>query len=159
MVSVRRMRTPFFFAWATRGGGVPVAGGISRQPFALGVPLLEKRRSVDGLAGGLPKRNTGPGYHLEDEVELQYYRLQKISEGQIDLNTGDGNPCPVKATHKPIIAIGLLLRRRQTRSAVAATTSNPKADGSGTGWKASPTGLSNPEVKVLCVPSGVISRM
>jgi type I restriction enzyme, R subunit len=23
-------------------------------------------------------------------VELQYYRLQKISEGQIDLNTGDG---------------------------------------------------------------------
>ena len=40
----------------------------------------------------LPKRNTGPGYHLEDEVELQYYRLQKISEGQIDLTTGDGKP-------------------------------------------------------------------
>jgi type I restriction enzyme, R subunit len=40
----------------------------------------------------LPKRETGPGYHLEDEVELQYYRLQKISEGQIDLNTGDGKP-------------------------------------------------------------------
>lgn len=40
----------------------------------------------------LPKRDTGPGYHVEDEVELQYYRLQKISEGQIDLNTGDGKP-------------------------------------------------------------------
>ncbi len=40
----------------------------------------------------LPKRDTGPGYHLEEEVELQYYRLQKISEGQIDLNTGDGKP-------------------------------------------------------------------
>jgi type I restriction enzyme, R subunit len=40
----------------------------------------------------LPKRDTGPGYHLEDEVELQYYRLQKISEGTIDLNTGDGKP-------------------------------------------------------------------
>ncbi len=40
----------------------------------------------------LPKRDTGPGYHLEDEVELQYYRLQKISEGQIDLTTGDGKP-------------------------------------------------------------------
>ena len=40
----------------------------------------------------LPRRDTGPGYHLEDEVELQYYRLQKISEGQIDLNTGDGKP-------------------------------------------------------------------
>ena len=30
--------------------------------------------------------------HLEDEVELQYYRLQKISEGQIDLNTAGGQP-------------------------------------------------------------------
>ena len=40
----------------------------------------------------LPKREAGPGQHLEDEIELQYYRLQKISEGQIDLNTGDGHP-------------------------------------------------------------------
>jgi type I restriction enzyme R subunit len=40
----------------------------------------------------LPKREDEPGYHLEDEVELQYYRLQKISEGQIDLSTGDGKP-------------------------------------------------------------------
>ena len=40
----------------------------------------------------LPKRETGPGQQLEDEIELQYYRLQKISEGQIDLNTGDGHP-------------------------------------------------------------------
>jgi type I restriction enzyme, R subunit len=23
----------------------------------------------------LPKRDTGPGYHLEEDVELQYYRL------------------------------------------------------------------------------------
>lgn len=37
----------------------------------------------------LPRRGTGPGYHLDDEVELQYYRLQKISEGRISLNTGD----------------------------------------------------------------------
>lgn len=40
----------------------------------------------------LPKRDSGPGYRLEDEVELQYYRLQKISEGQIDLNSGDVKP-------------------------------------------------------------------
>jgi type I restriction enzyme R subunit len=40
----------------------------------------------------LPRRNTGPGYDFGDEVELQYYRLQKISEGQIALNTGDGSP-------------------------------------------------------------------
>jgi len=40
----------------------------------------------------LPKRETGPLLHLEDEIELQYYRLQKISEGQIDLNKGKGKP-------------------------------------------------------------------
>lgn len=40
----------------------------------------------------LPKRDTGPDRHLEDEVELQYYRLQKISDGRIDLNTGDAKP-------------------------------------------------------------------
>ena len=38
----------------------------------------------------LPKRDLELVLHLEDEVELQYYRLQKISEGQIDLKTGDG---------------------------------------------------------------------
>lgn len=38
----------------------------------------------------LPKRETGLAYHLDNEVELQYYRLQKISEGQIDLNAGEG---------------------------------------------------------------------
>ena len=40
----------------------------------------------------LPRRSSGPAYHLEDEVELQYYRLQKISEGQIDLKGGSVNP-------------------------------------------------------------------
>jgi type I restriction enzyme, R subunit len=40
----------------------------------------------------LPKRESGPGYQLDDEIELQYYRLQKISEGQIDLTTGKVHP-------------------------------------------------------------------
>jgi len=40
----------------------------------------------------LPRREGGGPIHLEDEVELQYYRLQKISEGQIDLNEGEGKP-------------------------------------------------------------------
>ena len=40
----------------------------------------------------LPKRDTGLVYNLDEEVELQYYRLQKISEGRIDLSTGEGNP-------------------------------------------------------------------
>ncbi len=37
----------------------------------------------------LPKRDSEMGIHLEDEIELQYYRLQKISEGQIDLTPGE----------------------------------------------------------------------
>lgn len=40
----------------------------------------------------LPKREDGGPVHLEDEVELQYYRLQKISEGRIDLSAGEGQP-------------------------------------------------------------------
>jgi len=40
----------------------------------------------------LPRRDGGGPLHLEDEVELQYYRLQKISEGRIDLNAGAAHP-------------------------------------------------------------------
>lgn len=38
----------------------------------------------------LPKRGTGQDYHLDDEVALKYYRLQKISEGAIELQKGGG---------------------------------------------------------------------
>ena len=41
------------------------------------------------LLSKLPRKATGAGYHLEDDVELEYYRLQKISEQQIDLTSGD----------------------------------------------------------------------
>lgn len=37
----------------------------------------------------LPRKASGTAYHLEDDVELEYYRLQKISEGQIDLTSGE----------------------------------------------------------------------
>lgn len=40
----------------------------------------------------LPRREGGSEVHIEDEVELQYYRLQKISEGQIDLESGSAQP-------------------------------------------------------------------
>ncbi|MEZ4786163.1 MAG: type I restriction endonuclease [Candidatus Kapaibacterium sp.] len=40
----------------------------------------------------LPKRGTGLAYHLDEEVELQYHRLQKISEGRIDLSEGEATP-------------------------------------------------------------------
>jgi len=36
----------------------------------------------------IPRRETGPEYHLDDEVALKYYRLQKISEGALDLEPG-----------------------------------------------------------------------
>jgi type I restriction enzyme R subunit len=39
----------------------------------------------------LPKRQTGR-YELEDEVVLKYYRLQKISEGSINLEVGEPEP-------------------------------------------------------------------
>jgi type I restriction enzyme R subunit len=36
----------------------------------------------------LPHREGGGTVQLDDEVELQYYRLQKIGEGRIDLSAG-----------------------------------------------------------------------
>ena len=40
------------------------------------------------LTSKLPRRSTGPAYQFDDEVRLEYYRLQKISEGSINLNEG-----------------------------------------------------------------------
>jgi type I restriction enzyme R subunit len=40
------------------------------------------------LALKLPKRKSGPNYQFDDDVQLQYYRLQKISEGSINLAEG-----------------------------------------------------------------------
>jgi len=40
------------------------------------------------LALKLPKRKSGPSYQFDDEVQLKYYRLQKISEGSISLIEG-----------------------------------------------------------------------
>ncbi|WP_019955073.1 type I restriction endonuclease subunit R [Yoonia vestfoldensis] len=43
------------------------------------------------LATKLPKRGAGPSYQFDDEVRLEYYRLQKISEGSISLSDGQSN--------------------------------------------------------------------
>lgn len=40
----------------------------------------------------LPRRSSGAGYDVEDEVLLRFYRLQKISEGSIDLEQGEADP-------------------------------------------------------------------
>jgi type I restriction enzyme, R subunit len=44
------------------------------------------------LAVKLPRRSTGPNYQFDETVRLEYYRLQKISEGSINLNEGEAKP-------------------------------------------------------------------
>ena len=44
------------------------------------------------LSPKLPRRESGPAYHFDDEVRLEYYRLQKISEGSISLREGGAQP-------------------------------------------------------------------
>ncbi len=44
------------------------------------------------LAAKLPRRRRGPAYQFDDEVRLEYYRLQKISEGSISLKEGEAQP-------------------------------------------------------------------
>jgi type I restriction enzyme, R subunit len=43
------------------------------------------------LSSKLPRRNSGPSYIFDDTVRLEYYRLQKISEGSINLRDGRKN--------------------------------------------------------------------
>jgi type I restriction enzyme R subunit len=44
------------------------------------------------LSAKLPRRKSGPAYRFDDEVRLEYYRLQKISEGSISLKDGEARP-------------------------------------------------------------------
>jgi type I restriction enzyme R subunit len=44
------------------------------------------------LSPKLPKRTAGQRYSFDDEVRLEYYRLQKISEGSISLREGKAQP-------------------------------------------------------------------
>jgi type I restriction enzyme R subunit len=44
------------------------------------------------LALKLPKRSQGKSYQFDDEIDLNYYRLQKISEGSISLDEGQAKP-------------------------------------------------------------------
>ena len=44
------------------------------------------------LTAKLPHRKSGPAYQFDDEVRLEYYRLQKISEGSISLTNGGARP-------------------------------------------------------------------
>ncbi len=44
------------------------------------------------LSSKLPRRRSGPAYQFDDEVRLDYYRLQKISEGSISLSKEYARP-------------------------------------------------------------------
>jgi type I restriction enzyme R subunit len=44
------------------------------------------------LAAKLARRRGGPTYQFDDDVRLEYYRLQKISEGSISLQEGQARP-------------------------------------------------------------------
>ncbi len=44
------------------------------------------------LSPKLPKRTSGTAYQFDEEVRLEYYRLQKIAEGSIDLREGYSKP-------------------------------------------------------------------
>lgn len=60
------------------------------------------------LAAKLPRRNSGTAYQFDDDVRLEYYRLQKISEGSISLRNGVGSPL-----HGPLQVGTGLLREEQ----------------------------------------------
>ena len=54
---------------------------------------LEKLYSyIRFLLTKLPRGDHGPVYNFDDEVALKFYRLQKISEGSIDLEPGKEEP-------------------------------------------------------------------
>lgn len=61
---------------------VPYQDSDLEKLYAYGRFLLTK----------LPRRGSGAGYELEDEVALRFYRLQKMSEGKIDLEAGEAEP-------------------------------------------------------------------
>lgn len=42
------------------------------------------------LSAKLPRRKAAPNYDFDDTIRLEYYRLQKISEGSISLQEGKG---------------------------------------------------------------------
>ncbi len=44
------------------------------------------------LSAKLPRRHEGATYRFDDEVQLEYYRLQKISEGSISLQDYEARP-------------------------------------------------------------------
>jgi len=77
---------------------------------------LEKLYSyIRFLLTKLPRVESGPIYRFDDDVSLKYYRLQKISEGSIDLPAGSPEPVSgptaagTKASHPDEIELSRLI--------------------------------------------------
>jgi len=63
------------------------------QVIPYGDSDLEKLYAyVRFLLPKLPRKDSGPQYHFDDEVSLKYYRLQKISDGGIPLQPDQPEP-------------------------------------------------------------------
>ncbi len=68
------------------------------------------------LAAKLPSRKRENAYHFDDEVRLEYYRLQMISEGSISLQYGKAQPLdgPTEVgtglSRKEAVALSQLIR-------------------------------------------------
>ena len=78
---------------ARQAGGLPQPVSFLSQIIPYQDSDLEKLYTfLRYLAAKLPKRRSGPQYKFDDEVRLEYYRLQKISEGSISLSDGLGKP-------------------------------------------------------------------
>ena len=73
------------------------------------------------LAAKLPRRDSGKAYDFDDDVRLEYYRLQKISEGSISLKEGYGKPLDGPSevgsgmVHDPAVSLSLLIRQINER--------------------------------------------
>jgi len=73
------------------------------------------------LAAKLPRRDSGKAYDFDDDVRLEYYRLQKISEGSISLKEGYGKPLDGPSevgsgmVHDPAVALSALIQQINER--------------------------------------------
>ena len=73
------------------------------------------------LAAKLPRRDSGKAYDFDDDVRLEYYRLQKISEGSISLKEGYGKPLDGPSevgsgmVRDPAVSLSLLIRQINER--------------------------------------------
>jgi type I restriction enzyme, R subunit len=73
------------------------------------------------LLSKLPRRSSGLGYELEDEVALRYYRLEQVSSGSIDLEEGKGDPLKgptevgLRGANDKTVALSLLVDKLNER--------------------------------------------